>query len=157
MGVRVDGRGSDCAGSVPPVRAGQRAMTTEQPQPAIKAPTVEFRDIDPLQDYYNDGEGGRYSVARLIDAAKDLPVFEVPLAALDLSAKPWEGYNLANLAFHVRKCIRANLDEPILLDWDGAIADGRHRVLAAIAKGRRTIKARRLMWKLGPCGKTSDD
>ena len=54
------------------------------------------------------------------------------------------------LAFHVQRCIRADLDCPILLDWEGAIADGRHRVIAAIAKGKTTIKARRMYWKPEP-------
>ncbi|MDH0777516.1 hypothetical protein N5C96_29300 [Delftia tsuruhatensis] len=31
------------------------------------------------------------------------------------------------------------------------IADGRHRVLKAIALGKRTIKARRMTWKPDPC------
>lgn len=47
-------------------------------------PKVKFRDDDPLQDYYSDGEN-LYSVARLLDDTKDLPVFDVPLAALNLT------------------------------------------------------------------------
>lgn len=119
----------------------------------MNAPKVKFRSIDPLQDSYNDGEGNLYSVARLVDDAKDLPVFDVPLAALDLSGKIWDGCNMYSLAFHVHKCMKADLDAPILLDWDGAIADGRHRVLAAIARGKTTIKARRMQWKPTPDGK----
>lgn len=113
-------------------------------------PKVKFRDIDPLQDHYQDGDGNRYSVARLVDDAKSLPVFDVPLAALDLSGCPWDGDNLYHLGFHVKKCMRADLSHPILLDWHGRIADGRHRVLKAIATGKRTIKARRMTWKPEP-------
>ncbi len=36
-------------------------------------PRVKFRAIDPLQDYYQDRDGNRWSVARLVDDAKDLP------------------------------------------------------------------------------------
>jgi hypothetical protein len=115
-----------------------------------KPPKVPFRSIDPLQDYYQDGEGNCYSVARLIDDTKDLPVFEAPLAALDLSSCPWSGSNMYVLAFHVKKCMEADLSFPILLDWAGGIADGRHRVLKAIATGKRTIKARRMTWKPEP-------
>lgn len=61
------------------------------------------------------------------------------------------------LAFHVRRCMRADLEQPILLDWNGAIADGRHRVIAAIAKGKTTIKARRMHWKPDPCRKVEQD
>lgn len=115
-----------------------------------KPPKVKFRAIDPLQDYYQDGDGDRYSVARLLDDAKDLPMFDVPLASLDLSEKPWDGANLFELAFHVKKCMEADLSHPILLDWHGGIADGRHRVLKALATGKRTIKARRMTWKPEP-------
>jgi hypothetical protein len=44
----------------------------------------------------------------------------------------------------------ADLTCPILLDWNGDIADGRHRLIKALAKGRRTLKARRITWKPEP-------
>jgi hypothetical protein len=113
-------------------------------------PKVTFRKIDPLQDYYVDRDGNYYSVARLLDYSKDLPVFEVPLAALQLNSCPWDGESMYSLAFHVKKCMEADLKCPILLDWHGAIADGRHRVLKALAKGKRTILARRMTWKPDP-------
>ncbi|TMN24511.1 hypothetical protein [Pseudoxanthomonas sp. X-1] len=115
-----------------------------------KPPKVRLRDNEPLQDYYQDRDGARYAVARLLDDAKDLPVFEVPLAGLNLSSEPWNGENMRGLAHHVRACMNADLSYPILLDWNGAIADGRHRVLKAIALGKRTIKARRMHWKPVP-------
>lgn len=109
-----------------------------------------MRNIDPLQDRYCDRYGNHYSVARLVDDAKDLPVFEVPIAALSLSDVIWTDQSIYELAFHVQKCMKADLDCPILLDWNGDIADGRHRLIAAIAKGRRTLKAKRFTWKLEP-------
>lgn len=116
-------------------------------------PAVTFRDSEPLQDYYFDGSGAYWSVAKLIDDARDLPVFDVPLAALDLSGVIWDGSDMYTLAFHVQKCMAADLEFPILLDWRGSIADGRHRVLKAIAEGRATIKAKRMTWKPAPCGR----
>lgn len=115
-----------------------------------KPPKVKFREVDPLQDYYRDCDGNMYSVARLLDDTKDLPVFDVPLAALDLSSCPWDGDNMHMLAFHLKKCMDADLKHPILLDWNGAIADGRHRVVRALALGNLTIKARRMHWKPEP-------
>lgn len=116
-----------------------------------RPPKVAFREAEPLQDYYHDGKGGWYSVAKLIDDTKDLPVFDVPLAALDLDRKIWQDCDMLGLARHVKQCMDADLDFPILLDWSGSIADGRHRVLKAIAQGKRTIKARRMTWKPDPC------
>lgn len=119
-------------------------------------PKVHFRKAEPLQDYYCDGFGGQYSIARLIDETKHLPVFDLPLAAIDLSHKIWNGDDMLSLSRHVRRCMDADIDCPILLDWYGAIADGRHRVLKAIALGKRTIKARRMTWRPEPCRKDSE-
>ncbi|PWB21321.1 hypothetical protein [Comamonas sp. JNW] len=116
-----------------------------------KPPKVNFRKHDPLQDYYCDGQGGWYSVAKLLDDAKELPVFDCPLAALELSHVIWQGADMFALAVHVRRAMDADLEVPILLDWNGSIADGRHRVLKALARGKRTIKARRMTWKPDPC------
>lgn len=114
-------------------------------------PAVTFRKADPLQDYYCDGSGAQWSVAKLIDDSKHLPVFDVPIAALDLSGAIWQGYDMISLAFHCKRVNDADLDHPILLDWCGAIADGRHRVLKAIIEGVTIIKARRMTWKPDPC------
>lgn len=115
-----------------------------------RLPQVRLAAAEPLQDYYRDGEGNRYSVARLVDDTKDLPVFDAPLAALDLSGSIWRDADMVTLAFHVKKCMDADLNYPIILAWDGAIADGRHRVLKALALGKRTIKARRMYWRPEP-------
>lgn len=116
-----------------------------------KAPKVTFRKNDPMQHYYFDGEGGWYSVAKLVDDTKDLPVFDCPLAAINLGGEIWKGENTYGLASHVKRCMDADLDVPIILDWEGGIADGRHRVIKALALGKRTIKARRMTWKPEPC------
>lgn len=116
-----------------------------------RPPRIELNRADPLQDYYNDGKGNRYSVARLVDDTKHLPVFDCPLAALGLSGEIWSGCNMHALAWHVRRVKDADLDQPILLDWEGDIADGRHRVIKALVLGKRTIKARRMTWKPEPC------
>ena len=117
---------------------------------AGKPPKVRLRDAEPLQDYYRDRDGNCYSVARLLDDARGLPVFEAPLASLDLSDKIWDDANMYLLAFHVKKCVDADLTHPILIDWNGAIADGRHRIIKAVMSGKRTIKARRMTWKPEP-------
>ena len=115
-----------------------------------KPPKVRLRTAEPLQDYYNDREGNSYSVARLIDDAKELPVFEGPLASLDWASRIWEDCNMLSRAFHVKKCEDADLNCPILLDWNGGIADGRHRIIKAITMGKLTIKARRMQWRPEP-------
>lgn len=116
---------------------------------ASKPPKVVFRDIDPLQDYYNDGKD-QYSVARLVDETKHLKPFDVPIASLDLSGIIWDGLTIYQIAFHCLKVNKADLSKPIVLDWNGAIADGRHRIIRAIVEGKRTIKAVRMHWRIDP-------
>ncbi len=118
-----------------------------------KVPAVTFRTHEPLQDYYTDGAGNWYSVAKLLDDTKDLPVFDCPLSSLDLSGDVWSGCNMAELAHHVRRVVSADVDTPILIDWLGRVADGRHRIIRALVDGKRTIKARRMTWRADPCKK----
>jgi hypothetical protein len=114
-------------------------------------PVLQFRDPCPLQDYYEDAEGNHYSVARLIDDAKDLEPFDCPIAALDLSAVIWRDCDIYELAFHVKTVNDADLEKPIILDWRGRVADGRHRIIKAIVEGRSTIPAVRITWIIEPC------
>ena len=116
-------------------------------------PKITFRDADPLQDYFIDRDGNYYSVAMLIDEASRQPSFDCPIAALDLSGCPWDEYNVFDLAFHYKRVRAADLSKPIILDWLGRLADGRHRLIKTIAQGKKTIKAVRLIYKLEPCRK----
>lgn len=114
-------------------------------------PLLEFRDSDPLQDYYTDGKH-RWSIARLVDLARDLPTFDCPIASLDLSGVIWHGQDIFCQAFNVKRVMESDLAYPILLDWRGSIADGRHRVIKAIVEGQRTIKAKRFTFRPDPDG-----
>ena len=116
-----------------------------------RAPVVKLRKAEPLQDYYQDREGNRYSVARLIDDSKDLQVFACPVAALCVGDRIWEEANILDMAYHFKKVMDADLTVPIIIDWNGDIADGRHRLIRAIAEGKRTLPAVRITWKPDPC------
>lgn len=114
-------------------------------------PKIEFNRIDPLQDSFEDRDGNRYSVARLLDDSKDLPIFDAPLAALDLEGcYVWRDCTLHGAAYHLRRAMKADLSVPILLGWNGSIVDGRHRIVKALMQGKRTIPARRMTWKPEP-------
>ncbi|MCZ4330764.1 hypothetical protein [Castellaniella denitrificans] len=113
-----------------------------------KPPVLKFSRIDPLQDYFEDRDGNRYDVARLVDASKDLPVFDLPLAGLDLDGcYVWRDATLHEAAGHLRRVMKADLSFPILLSWTGSIIDGRHRIVKALMQGKRTIKVRRMTWR----------
>jgi hypothetical protein len=127
------------------------ARPAKAKRPVVKPPPkVKLRTNEPLQEWFQDVDGHRYAVARLLDDTKDLPVFEATLASFDLTDQIWKGCDLRALALHVRKCMQADLNYPILIAWDGSIADGRHRLLKAIAMGKRTILARRMYWRPEP-------
>jgi hypothetical protein len=45
------------------------------------------------------------------------------------------------LAEHVMRVNAVDMDHPVILDGEGFIMDGWHRVVRALAEGRETIKA----------------
>lgn len=114
-------------------------------------PVVQLTDNQPLNEFFCDVNQNRYSVARLVEMCKDLTPFDCPLAVMDLSGQIWAGSDMMDFAFHFKKCIDADLSKPIIIAWDGTIADGRHRVIKALAEGRATIKAVRMSYKPEPC------
>ncbi len=120
-------------------------------------PTVHIGTHDSVGGaYYQDREGNRWSVARLIQYAKELKVFECPLAALDLSGKIWVGSCIQDYAYHLKQINRITGNYPIILDWEGQIADGRHRIIKALADDKKTIKAVRFDWRPSPCSTDND-
>jgi len=118
-----------------------------------KYPAIKFREPEPLQDYYRDREGFLYSVAKLVDDTRNLKPFKCPLASLDLSAHIWDDQNIIDLAFHCKRVNEADLSKPIIIAWDGVIADGRHRIIKALSNGEKHIMAVRMTWKPAPCSK----
>jgi len=90
-----------------------------------------------------------WSVARLIELSKPLPVFDCPLQALSI----WKKYDVTMRQFvmHMKAVIDADLSYPIILDEDGEIMDGRHRVMKAMFEGRDFIKAVRFDENPPPC------
>jgi hypothetical protein len=86
-----------------------------------------------------------YLVEDLWEAAKDLPIFEMPLAGMSTSLIPWDDLsNFHTFCKHAALTNKADLDYPIILDPFGNIADGRHRFAKAIISGHTTIKVQRL-------------
>jgi len=97
--------------------------------------------------------GNHWSVARLIELSKELEVYEVPLKFLELDRS--YSYRPREFVTHMHAVMNANLDYPIILDEDGVVMDGRHRILKALFLGRQTIMAVRFDKNPSPC-KTDD-
>lgn len=80
-----------------------------------------------------------WRVAGLITRASKLEVMELPLAAIATDSV-YE-VSLRELVGHFKLVQDADLEVPIILDEDGVIMDGRHRIMKAILDGKETIKA----------------
>lgn len=93
--------------------------------------------------------GDRYHVwhtPRLWEQTKDYPVVEVEIASLKhLDVVCWfrdsHPATLRNVAAHFARMQEADERIPILLDPNGQIFDGAHRVAKAMAAGKTTIRA----------------
>lgn len=105
-------------------------------------PKIKIDDFHYLENGYVM-QGKRYEVQKLIESAKDLPIFELPLVAIDLFHNITTG-TLYSYLYHQKRIEAADLSYPIILDDRGYICDGWHRIAKAILLGHTTIKAKRL-------------
>lgn len=107
---------------------------------AVIVPTLNRGLLD---GRYKDSEGYVWSVARLIEHAKELKPFDLPLVAIDISRCVFGSSDLTvrALAEHVKRTREADFQYPVIMDPDGFIVDGWHRVIKALVAGREKIKA----------------
>lgn len=103
------------------------------------------------QYHLRPGEHGllAWDVERLLALVRDRAVEHVPLAAVrELDEEYWSvgGAPLTVRAVveHLRLIDEADLAYPIVLDPEGRVMDGMHRVAKALLLGQQTIAARRL-------------
>lgn len=91
-----------------------------------------------------------WSVPRLFELARELPVMEVPLNHLSVYYT-YEKLTLREMVTHMRAVNDADLEKPIILDEDGELMDGRHRLMKAMLLGNETIKVVRFDENPSPC------
>lgn len=92
----------------------------------------------------------RWSVSRLFELTRDFPVMEIPLDHLNVWHK-YDDLTLRDMVSHMQAVNNADLSKPIILDEDGVIMDGRHRIMKAMLSGVKTIKAVRFDENPLPC------
>ena len=97
----------------------------------------------------------KWSVARLIQLSADLPVMNVPLDHMCVYYR-YEKLTLRDMVMHMTAVNDADLDLPIILDEDGELMDGRHRIMKAMLTGAKTIKAVRFDENPPPCRVTEE-
>lgn len=91
-----------------------------------------------------------WSVPRLIELSKNLPVMEIPLKHLNIY-NTYKNVTLRELVMHMNAVVNADLKHPIILDEDGEIMDGRHRIMKALFEKKETILAVRFDENPAPC------
>ena len=91
-----------------------------------------------------------WSVSRLFELARDLPVMDVPLNHLSVYYI-YEKLTLREMVMHMKAVNDADLEKPIILDEDGELMDGRHRLMKSMLTGAETIKAVRFDDNPTPC------
>lgn len=91
-----------------------------------------------------------WSVPRLFELTRDLPVMEIPLNHLNVYGI-YEKLTLREMVMHMKAVLAADLEAPIILDEDGELMDGRHRLMKAMLTGAETIKAVRFDENPYPC------
>lgn len=84
------------------------------------------------------------------EASKDLPVFDVEIESLKhLDAVCWFNEEfpatIRNVVEHFVRMQTVNSEYPIILDPDGQLFDGAHRVAKALASGQQTVRAVQLV------------
>lgn len=77
---------------------------------------------------------------------KNYPIFKLPVAGINLSEQtmPWTIYNISSFVYHMKRVNKVNMKYPIILDSEGGIVDGWHRVARAIIDGKTEIDAIRI-------------
>jgi len=88
---------------------------------------------------FEDGEK-RYVITNLISLAEGLPVKEMPIEHLNI----WNLYpkpkSTRDYISHIKSVLEADLNCPIILDDEGYVMDGRHRIIKSIIEEKDTIK-----------------
>jgi len=91
-----------------------------------------------------------FSVARLVELSKDFKVMNIPLDHLNVYNR-YSDLTLRDMAMHMNAVNNSDLSYPIILDEDGEIMDGRHRIIKAMITGEKSIKAVRFDKNPEPC------
>ncbi len=82
----------------------------------------------------------KWNVSRLLQLTKDFPVMNIPLEHLNIYYT-YKNLSLREMVMHMRAVLDSDLNYPIILDEDGEVMDGRHRIMHALLKGKKKIKA----------------
>jgi len=98
----------------------------------------------------------KWYVTRLFELSKDFEVMDIPLDHMNMYYE-YKNLTLRELAGHAVAIRDADLSFPIILDEDGEIMDGRHRLMKSIILEKETIKAVRFKINPMPCERCDNE
>lgn len=87
--------------------------------------------------------GKKYNVSATLFEARDLEVIDYPLDYMNISYCSPCADTFRDFVAHVMMVNQADTSHPIILNEDGSIIDGKHRLAKAILAGDKTIKCKR--------------
>lgn len=100
-------------------------------------------------NYFIFKDGRKIHSSVFHELAKDLPIFNLPITEEILTSKLyWKKDNVWDMVVHIKKVEAADFSYPIILNSEGLIVDGWHRVVKAVIKNYKTIKAVQLTKEL---------
>jgi hypothetical protein len=100
---------------------------------------IKIENPAPLDKQTFNDNNKRWFVSRLIDKAKGLPVQTMPMSGLNLYRLAPHIDSMKSFVGHVQAVLDADLSYPIILDDEGYVMDGRHRIAKVLLEGRETI------------------
>ena len=111
-----------------------------------KNPKVEIKKHIYGEGNYVEGNQS-WNMSTIQNATKGLLAFDLQLAALDISVYPWdrESQTISNFIYHFERVKNVGFDYPVILDPDGYIIDGWHRIAKAVLEKMTEVKAVRLI------------
>jgi len=115
--------------------------------------TMKFEDSK-----FTDGKS-TWSATSLYEAAKNQKCkkFKLPIKHLDLEWVRYpDGLRLIDFAYHMKRVLATDLNYPILMNHNGRIMDGEHRILKAISINQDWVWCVRLQKPVKPDGKEKD-
>ena len=124
-------------GNIIPIKNNTKGATT---------PTLDIDGLAFHESYYST-RGNTYDAPTLVAFAKhkNYKTFDLPLVGIDISHMPFSSSTFGQFLYHLKRVNDTNLDYPVILDDEGVICDGWHRVAKAYLEGRPTVKAIRLL------------
>ena len=104
------------------------------------------RPVKEKHSTIRDGKRLVWYTEKLWLKTRSLVPFEIELSSIrELDQDCWFGQGrkptLREIAGHCKRINTATMEWPIILNADGSLMDGGHRVCKALLEGRRTIRA----------------